>query len=358
MDNKKLKCNNCGAPQTSINKKDGINHCLFCHEPIHRDISDNVIKDIVLEIEEEFFLSPHFFSVIVSRLDTRHQKLLKLIRLVINNCFHEKIYDLRFENKTKQKSMLQAISIELFMTTNIDIKDAKMIVNYFAEALNLNIENISEEQPLLPYSGKPLIKINNIYIFGDSEWYVLEKKEDTLLLLSKNILDIIPYHSKNSSITWEKSTMRKYLNSVFLRRFTIEEQHRIIETQIINNGNLWYDIKGGKYTKDKIFLLSFKELDKYFRDSDDFQKNTQINYNKDLLISEEKGVYFSNADNNKRIALLDNKPCFWWLRSPGGGNYPAIIVDHDGRVLVRDNFYCKRGCYFHGGLRPALWVWV
>ena len=151
--------------------------------------------------------------------------------------------------------------------------------------------------------------------------------------------------------------MRKYLNSGFLKRFTIEEQHRIVET-LINNVNLWNGLKGNKDTIDKIFLLSLEEADKYFRDSSDFQEITNINYDKYLLISEEKGIYFSNANNSKRIALFDNNPSWWWLRTPGGNNRPAAIVDHEGIVLVKNNYKFKRGCYYHCGVRPAMWVWV
>ena len=49
----------------------------------------------------------------------------------------------------------------------------------------------------------------------DIAWQVLDKKENAILLLSVNGLDSVPYHSENTSVTWEKCALRTWLNQDF-----------------------------------------------------------------------------------------------------------------------------------------------
>ena len=58
-------------------------------------------------------------------------------------------------------------------------------------------------------------------------WLVLEVTENKALLIAENGLDCLPYHSQPGSITWEKCSLRAWLNDDFLNTaFTAEEQKR------------------------------------------------------------------------------------------------------------------------------------
>ena len=63
-------------------------------------------------------------------------------------------------------------------------------------------------------------------------------------------------------MTWEKSTLRKWLNKKFMNRaFSSSEQEAIRTTKVINEDNYYYKTDGGNDTLDKIYLLSLSETD-------------------------------------------------------------------------------------------------
>ena len=115
------------------------------------------------------------------------------------------------------------------------------------------------------------------------KWRVLANDENSsgkLLLLADKNLDVKPYNSSYTSITWEKSTIRSWLNGYGANEnnygtdyssdnfidtaFSSNEQSAIAETHVYNatqsdgssNPNPSYSTSGGNNTTDKIFLLS------------------------------------------------------------------------------------------------------
>lgn len=99
------------------------------------------------------------------------------------------------------------------------------------------------------------------------EWIVLERYDNRALLLSKYILDCKKYNSENTAITWEKCSLRNWLNNDFyLEAFDSNEQNRILTTNVINSNNSSFGTYGGNNTNDKIFCLSIEEIRKYFGD--------------------------------------------------------------------------------------------
>ena len=51
------------------------------------------------------------------------------------------------------------------------------------------------------------------------EWIVLDVKDRRSLLISRYALDTVPYHTEDINITWEKCTLRTWLNGSFPRAF-------------------------------------------------------------------------------------------------------------------------------------------
>lgn len=166
------------------------------------------------------------------------------------------------------------------------------------------------------------------------EWKVLSKKGKKALLISKDILDIKPYHKEYVDITWEDSSIRKWLNHIFLNAaFTNKEKKRIIKTTVVNKDNEEYETKGGNDTKDKVFLLSIDEAKRYFR-TDEERIASLTAY---------------SLSEKKRIGLEKE---WWWLRSPGGSPSIAARVNHDGWVIVSGYIVFSE----FEGVRPAIWV--
>jgi len=189
------------------------------------------------------------------------------------------------------------------------------------------------------------VKIGGVIKFGNYDWLVLDVNDGNALIISNNIIEQREYNVKRKNVTWEKCTLRKYLNGEFLRKFSAADRKKISET-LISNNNTWVSTDGGKDTKDKIFLLSLEEADKYFGNSGDYQNIKRIN-SKDE--EDTKGHYLSNSHNDSRISKLDNGAFEWWLRSPGGVSDTAAFVERKGFIFFN-------GCLVNGkfGVRPAL----
>jgi len=97
------------------------------------------------------------------------------------------------------------------------------------------------------------------------EWKVLAKEGEKLLLISKRGLDCKPYNTEDENVTWEISSIRKWLNAEFMQEvFNTVEKELITEIKVKNTDNKKYKTKGGKDTQDKIFLLSIEEAEKFF----------------------------------------------------------------------------------------------
>lgn len=132
-------------------------------------------------------------------------------------------------------------------------------------------------------------------------WTVLEREDDKLLVISRDVLENRSYGSHTSNTSWGLSGVRSWLNNELLK--TAFSNY---ETEIILLG----DIKGSYSTvRDRIFLLSDEDAEKYF-DSNDERKR------------ESGGL--------------------WLLRD---GDY----VRSDGYIVNNDESIT-------GGVRPAMWI--
>jgi len=137
-------------------------------------------------------------------------------------------------------------------------------------------EKIASLLTSCPFCGKSLAKkeeppkIGSIIPFGNYKWRVLDVQDGNALIITEDVIEERPYNEENEGVTWRTCDLRKYLNNEFLRKFTKEQQGRIVEKKIPNPDNLWYGTKGGRDTRDKVFLLSLEEVDKYFGNSGDY----------------------------------------------------------------------------------------
>lgn len=92
------------------------------------------------------------------------------------------------------------------------------------------------------------------------EWRVLAVEDGKALLITEKLIDCKKYNDTLTAITWETSTLRKWLNDDFFNKsFSIEEQAKIALVTNQNPDNPSYGTKGGNDTQDKIFVLSIDE---------------------------------------------------------------------------------------------------
>ena len=173
------------------------------------------------------------------------------------------------------------------------------------------------------------------------KWRVLDVNGSDAFLLADRALDDQRYNTKLVSMTWEKSTMRSWLNgysssentqaidytgSNFINSaLTSSQRNAVKTTSVVNKDNIGYGTEGGNDTKDKVFLLSESEVyntteaESYgflkARDtSDEGRRSRSSTYAKAMGVDTFTGN------------------CVWWLRSPGKNTAYAAGVGAGGYV--------------------------
>ena len=183
------------------------------------------------------------------------------------------------------------------------------------------------------------------------EWIVLDYDEvnNRALLLSRYGLDAKPYNTVCVDITWEKSTMRTWLNGKFMNNaFSKAEQGAIVTTVLDNSKSQGYsrwDTNSGDNTQDKVFLLSYAEANKYIGVTWEDSNNLTSRVTPTAYALKQK-AYTSGSSKTADGSAAG----WWWLRSPGSSQENAACVLTDGSLHNIDvsNYY---GC-----IRPALWI--
>lgn len=169
------------------------------------------------------------------------------------------------------------------------------------------------------------------------EWLVLKNDGSKALLISKYALDCQQYNTSDRNVTWETCTLRKWLNGAFFNNaFSADEQKQILSTTVTPD----YSTDPGNNTKDRVFLLSIAEAEKYFgSDSTRQCQGTVYCY--------AQGAYKARNGN-----------CWWWLRSlssPHSFNFDnryAFYVFSHGKVSREGS----SADYDRIAVRPALWI--
>lgn len=172
------------------------------------------------------------------------------------------------------------------------------------------------------------------------EWIVLERKGNNALLISRYALDCVPYNNESKDVTWQTCSLRKWLNDEFYRKaFSATEQNAILATDVDNSKEQGgYDTNSGHDTKDRVFLLSYKEAGHY------------ISIKADRACSPTDYALKRGAWTSAENMAEDRRAGTWWLRSPGGDQYRAAYIASDGSRYQNS----ITGKDF--GVRPVVWV--
>lgn len=195
------------------------------------------------------------------------------------------------------------------------------------------------------------------------KWRILEVSDGKAFLLSDIALDNQLYSDGTEGITWEISTMRSWLNGYdssqnkehkdcsfknFINlAFSEQEQGAIKDVKVVNDDGI-DGAEGGNDTRDKIYLLSEKEICsteaarkygfKVERDiEDEARRSKYSNYTYAM------GTGQSTEEGCKNL-------CSWWLRSPSI-NDVAIFTEKRGNLSD-----CSWGYDFGIAIRPVLYL--
>ena len=208
---------------------------------------------------------------------------------------------------------------------------------------------------------------------GDAEtedpicWDVLDKDGDAVLLISHDVIAYQRFSDNLKCVIWEDSEIRTWLNQEFYAEaFDETEQASIRETTLENLSTAGFaahvDPSGDVQvresrpdTKDKIFLLSWKEAEQYYgnrltdasvlgrRPSRAVLQKRKAIFT-DLIIEELPAMYpYSRhlPDGTERLS--------WMLRSTGMKDYTIFVIGYEGKW---DQDYPDS----YNGVRPAMWV--
>jgi hypothetical protein len=296
-----MKCNNCGASLTSPTGGT-LTICTFCKTYN----GETALREEFLRRGEALYKDKKLLEALLSDFFAENPKLLKFLRLAVQDNIPLKIFELAKKNITEQKIQLASM-VSYFAGEDINKARADEVVRILAFAAGL-------EEEVLEVLAVTDAKISSLHnpptetniTFGGYIWRVLDVKEGRWLIITDNIIDQLRFDPRQNE--WIKCELRIHLNGKFYDdSFKSHEKNRILS----NND-----------TGDKIFLLSVGEAKKFFEDDDD-----------------RKATYKGDAVR-------------WWLRSPCRYSLRAPIVDRDGNAGILGD-YVTNGS---GGVRPALWL--
>ncbi len=173
------------------------------------------------------------------------------------------------------------------------------------------------------------------------DWRILAKEDNKILVISENALDCKQYNSSQEEVTWDSCSLRRWLNNAFLdKAFSLEEQAKIQVTKVSADKNPNFRTNPGNSTKDKVFLLSITEAEKYFE------------YDGDRKCVPTEYAISQGACTSSKCTKGGKATCCWWLRSPGDYQDIAATVSVGGSVP------CYGGNVDFGkcAVRHALWI--
>lgn len=181
------------------------------------------------------------------------------------------------------------------------------------------------------------------------KWRVLNVDGDRALILADKALDDRQYNTIDEAVTWEKSTIRSFLNgydasanqrgidfsdsqNFLATAFSSNQQAAIFDSTVIQSDSLYNTSESarGNDTVDKIFLLSDSEV--YGTDkarSYGFVSNRGTNdearRSRSSTYAKAMWVWCNTSSSYKGN-------CVWWLRSTGYYSRSAMNVYCDGCV--------------------------
>ncbi len=190
------------------------------------------------------------------------------------------------------------------------------------------------------------------------EWMVLKREDKRCLLLSRDIVEWMPYHNR-APVTWETSPLRRWLNGEFLDFAFTEAEKALIQPVSVSEER---EAPSNDAGSDRIFLLSETEAKILFS----FPEARRCVSTAYVRTQKPLTNYYSKTDDGST---------FWWLRTSRRFRRAALCVTalgyiykgafraiKDGGVTLNGGIHdFMDGRYIltiedNLGVRPALWI--
>lgn len=246
------------------------------------------------------------------------------------------------------------------------INDITIDGNKYRRVKNMRTDGLSGGSG---YYQWPDANTYHYFKYEPIKWRVLNVSGNQALLLSDKALDSQLYDASSQPVTWQKSTIRSWLNgyggkanqkgqsylgtgmNFFKSAFDADEREAILNVPVKNADSVNHGADGGNDTKDKVFFLSEAEACGSAASSYGFilpgEENDETRRCYSSAYAKAVGIY-----SNTGSVYKGN--CWWWLRSPGDTNRRAANVHYEGRVE-----YGEASCSVaigSAGVRPALYL--
>ena len=216
-------------------------------------------------------------------------------------------------------------------------------------------------------------------------WRVLDKQDGKLLILSDKLLDSFSFNydpeltkSDLGTVTWENCSLREFLNNEFLTTMFTEEEQALVQTvtlenkaaneELLEQWGSFEDRDGQAYsemtmqnvadypdTEDKVFLLSYQEVLKYFGEpTEEYTGGSDYPFSAMKENSDWKCLITQAVEYNA-IGYYDrDNYCGAWMTRTisTADNEPHCLVTYitsSGQVF--NNF-----TYDPMFIRPAMWI--
>ena len=235
--------------------------------------------------------------------------------------------------------------------------ESTKVGNFVISGDRLTVTGGTYEQDGNPDNGKEAIV-----------WKVLADDEDTMLLISDKILDMIPFNSSFSGTDWDNSYIRKWLNEDFFENSFDDEQKSIILEYATTKGVEAVPadpeadppveaVEAVLEVTDKVFLLSYEELSLYYPENintDSEKRSSQVTeYAKEngvWTVSEEGYVLYGFEKDGLSKDIIGGGN--WWLRDNGAKPTQAMDVGASGIVRTTGHDVGS----IHDGIRPVILI--
>jgi hypothetical protein len=303
------------------------------------------LTDLSLDANHISDLSPLAELINLERLVLSNNQIRDLSPLA--NLTNLKILELSSNQISEIHSLSGLTNLEELLLDNnqiLDLTPLSQLENLiYVEAHDNPTSDQSDFVLANPTLDVQSVEVGDIITFGDYNWLVLDVKDNHALIITEHIfmLGVGRYHNLYTPVTWQTSSLRRYLNHAFYYSFSPSDRAQIRETLLINEDNPWYGTNAGNDTMDYIFLLSIEEVVQYFGDSGQLQNRP------------EGIMYLSDEYDSIRVGRFeDGRPRFSWLRTPGSSQSLASGVDGAGAI----NIFGTGVSNSTATVRPALWL--
>ena len=202
--------------------------------------------------------------------------------------------------------------------------------------------------------------------FDPIRWRVIGLEEGKAFLVADMLLDCQPYHAEDGPITWEKSTVRSWLNGLsgeenaagrdyqgkgFLdRAFSDAEREAILPARNMNKPNARYGTDCGSDTEDYVFLLSNDDVfgSEAAGRHGFFPKNGKDDPAKrfrSTMYAKCRGAWWSSVNGYRGNS-------FWFMRTNGYTQESVTYICDFGYIYQRGTIStCE-----DAGILAAMWI--